>query len=87
MTVALLILLYIISAGYLVFWASLWIVHIMAIIYGKWRLYKSKRSEPPDPELGVGAGDKPGVSIIKPLVGSDTHLFQNLETFFQIRLS
>ena len=22
------------SAGYLVFWASLWIVHLMAIIYG-----------------------------------------------------
>jgi len=82
MTVTLLILLYIISAGYLVFWASLWIVHIMAIIYGKWRLYK--RSDPPDPELGAGVGDKPGVSIIKPLVGSDTHLFQNLETFFKL---
>lgn len=40
MTVTLLILLYIISAGYLVFWASLWIVHIMAIIYG-WVKYFS----------------------------------------------
>ena len=57
---------------------------LMTFIFRKWRLYKSKRSEPPDPELGAGVGDKPGVSIIKPLVGSDTHLFQNLETFFKL---
>jgi len=56
----------------------------MAIIYGKWRLYR--KSDPPDPEKIVGAGDevRPGVSIIKPLVGTDTHLFQNLETFFKL---
>ena len=34
MATSLLILLYILAAGYLVFWASLWIVHLMAIIYG-----------------------------------------------------
>ena len=52
--------------------------------FRKWRLYR--KSDPPDPEKIVGAGDevRPGVSIIKPLVGTDTHLFQNLETFFKL---
>ena len=34
MATSLVILLYIVSSGYLVFWVGLWIVHIMAIIYG-----------------------------------------------------
>ena len=34
MAASLVILLYLLSSGYLVFWLGLWIVHIMAIIYG-----------------------------------------------------
>ena len=34
MATSLVILLYVLSSGYLVFWLGLWIVHIMAIIYG-----------------------------------------------------
>ena len=34
MTVTVLIILYTAATGYLIFWASLWIVHLMAIIYG-----------------------------------------------------
>lgn len=80
MATSLVILLYILSSGYLVFWVGLWIVHIMAIIYGKWRLYR--RGGAPDPERGEEA--RPGVSVIKPLVGSDTNLIGNIETFFKL---
>ena len=34
MTLTLLLLLYTAATAYLVFWASLWIVHLLAIIYG-----------------------------------------------------
>lgn len=63
---------------FLIFWSSLWLVHIMAVIYGKWRLHR--KQEPPDAEKEVV-----GVSIIKPLCGGDTNLFKNLETFFNLK--
>ena len=34
MTLPLLLLVYTAATAYLVFWASLWIVHLLAIIYG-----------------------------------------------------
>ena len=48
--------------------------------FSKWRLYR--RPGAPDPELGDE--QRPGVSIIKPLVGTDSHLIANLETFFKL---
>merc|ERR1712038_2232867 len=77
------------ATGYLVFWASLWIVHLMAIIYGKWRLYRKppggETAGPPrDPEKSLETVEPRGVSIIKPLCGPEENLFQNLETFFTL---
>eukprot|EP00092_Neocalanus_flemingeri_P005777 GFUD01006219.1.p1 GENE.GFUD01006219.1~~GFUD01006219.1.p1 ORF type:complete len:429 (+),score=27.92 GFUD01006219.1:820-2106(+) len=80
MTAPLFIFIYTLSIGFLIFWMGLWLVHILAIIYGKWKLHR--KVEPPDPEKEL---DLPGVSIIKPLCGTDTHLFQNLETFFTLQ--
>jgi len=66
------------AIAFLVFWLGLWIIHVLAILYGKWRLHR--RVEPPDPEK-----EWPGVSVIKPLCGTDTLLLQNLETFFTLK--
>jgi len=80
-TVALTVV-YILASVYLIFWLGLWMVHLLAIIYGKWKLHG--RPEPPDAEAGRQT-DLPGVSIIKPLCGTDTNLHQNLETFFTLQ--
>lgn len=58
-------------------WCVNVLIHILAIIYGKWRL--SQKLVPSVPE------DLPGISIIKPLVGVDPNLFDNLETFFTMK--
>ncbi|ESO92359.1 hypothetical protein LOTGIDRAFT_120942 [Lottia gigantea] len=58
-------------------WSVNWFLHILAIVYGKWKLHHKLKS--PTPE------ELPGVSIIKPLVGIDPHLFENLETFFNMK--
>lgn len=73
-----LVTLYVGSAGFLIYWVGLWCLHIIALIYGRWRLHR--KVDPPDPEKEL-----PGVSIIKPLCGTDAHLFQNLETFFTLQ--
>jgi len=65
---------------FLLFWVGLRILHIMAVIYGKWRLHRKS-------ELQAAAGDSPlpGVSILKPLTASgDPNLFTNLETYFTL---
>ena len=49
--------------------------------FSKWRLYR--RPGAPDPER-AGEEARPGVSIIKPLVGTDTQLIGNIETFFKL---
>ncbi|XP_059608289.1 ceramide glucosyltransferase [Phlebotomus argentipes] len=60
---------------FFVFWCGKWLVHLMAITYGKWKLHRKTnlqpRETPPAP-----------VSILKPLMGVDPNLSTNLETFF-----
>ncbi|XP_067640467.1 ceramide glucosyltransferase [Eurosta solidaginis] len=60
----------------LVFWCGTWCVHLLAIFYGKLKLHKKSVSSCPN-EIPL-----PGVSILKPLMGTDPNLEQNLETFF-----
>ncbi|XP_050497266.1 ceramide glucosyltransferase-B [Diabrotica virgifera virgifera] len=60
---------------FLVFWCALWIIHLLAIFYGKYRLHRKVKPLSTDEPY-------PGVSILKPLMGTDAHLVSNLETFF-----
>ncbi|KAG5878023.1 hypothetical protein JTB14_014264 [Gonioctena quinquepunctata] len=53
----------------------MWLVHLIAIVYGKYRLHRKIKPLPTDEPY-------PGVSILKPLMGLDPHLVSNLETFF-----
>ncbi|GBP08815.1 Ceramide glucosyltransferase [Eumeta japonica] len=62
---------------FLVAWVCLWLIHIMALSYSKWKLYRTVDRSPP--ELPY-----PGVSILKPLTGVDPNLESNLETFFTL---
>jgi len=65
---------YTLSILFFIGWLFVWLLHIMAILNGKYKLHK-RAIMPNDVPL-------PGVSIIKPLVGSDTNLTINLESFF-----
>ncbi|CAD6195290.1 unnamed protein product [Caenorhabditis auriculariae] len=56
----------------LLFVSGLYIIHMIAFVYSKYRLHRPVR---PDRSL-------PGVSVIKPLVGVEENLRENLETFF-----
>ncbi|CAG9759458.1 unnamed protein product [Ceutorhynchus assimilis] len=60
------------------FWCALWLLHLIAILYGKYKLHKKIPETLADEPL-------PGVSILKPLMGVDPHLLSNLETFFTMR--
>ena len=67
-----------------VFWILVWIfvriLQILAILYGQWRLHKHHPINVNTLEQSL-----PGVSILKPLSGSDDcNLFSNLETFFTL---
>lgn len=63
---------------FFVFWCAMWLLHLIAIIYGKYKLHKKVQDLPVDEPC-------PGVSILKPLMGTDAHLISNLETFFTLR--
>lgn len=62
----------------LVFWIGYWLVHLIAIAYGKWRLHRKCSQNLEEKEY-------PRVSILKPLAGVDPNLFSNLETFFTMK--
>ncbi|CAG2117675.1 unnamed protein product, partial [Medioppia subpectinata] len=62
-------------------WLFVWIMHLMAIFNGKRKLYKKCEVK------GGTETPLPGVSIIKPLVGIDPNLFNNLESFFTMNYS
>jgi len=66
---------------FLVYWSALWVVHILALVYGKWRLHRKLNT----PCLESAGPDLEGVSIIKPLNQSQDTLLENLETFFTLK--
>lgn len=69
--------LYGVAIFFMVAWVCLWLIHIMALSYAKWKLHRTVDRSPPETPY-------PGVSILKPLTGVDPNLFANLETFFTL---
>lgn len=59
-------------------WICLWILHLIALFYSRWKLHRPVAA----PSLEVPL---PGVSILKPLLGDDPNLSSNLETFFTMK--
>lgn len=62
---------------FVVFWLFQWLAHVIAIVYGSFRLHRKSVISPEDCSF-------PGVTILKPLVGVDSNLVTNLETFFTL---
>ncbi|XP_066299493.1 ceramide glucosyltransferase-like [Branchiostoma lanceolatum] len=56
----------------------IWFTHIIALIYGRYKLHR------PPPAAFLMKTEVPGVSILKPLTGTDPNLRSNLETFFKL---
>ncbi|XP_044752176.1 ceramide glucosyltransferase-like [Coccinella septempunctata] len=68
---------YVLALAFFTLWSALWIVHILAILHGKFRLHRKKTE--------ICTEDMyPGVSILKPLTGIDPNLAENLESFFTL---
>ena len=73
-----LVVIYGFASIFMLVWIVMWLIHITALIAGRWKLHR-KFAKVPTCETPL-----PGVSIIKPLVGVDSNLFSNLETFFHL---
>ncbi|XP_050427330.1 ceramide glucosyltransferase-like [Adelges cooleyi] len=73
------------ACGVLVYWFGYWLFHLAAICYGKYKLHRIKKQQTDVNTVSVEADkDYPGVSIIKPMVGVDPNLADNLRTYFTI---
>ena len=59
-------------------WWFQWFIHISAIFIATFKLHKRPILPPSDDPL-------PGISILKPLVGVDSQLYSNLETYFTLQ--
>lgn len=68
---------YVLAAVFIIFWCSLWILHLVAIFRAKLKFHRKV-----DPFQGI---PYEGVSILKPLKGLDVNLYHNLETFFTMQ--
>lgn len=55
-----------------------WMFHFIALVFSKYKLHKK-------PKRFIERDQLPGVSIIKPLIGTDDNLSSNLETFFTMK--
>lgn len=70
------------SSAIVSFWVVIWVMHVCALVNAKMKLNKTTTtSTTAAAPLHTKEPDK-NVSIIKPLVGVDSNLFSNLETFF-----
>ncbi|XP_059469789.1 ceramide glucosyltransferase [Neocloeon triangulifer] len=67
----------VLALGIIIGWLFVWSMHLIAIIYGKYRLHRKVLKYPAEHPY-------PGVSILKPLMGVDPHLLGNLETYFTL---
>ncbi|XP_072031807.1 ceramide glucosyltransferase-like isoform X1 [Amphiura filiformis] len=57
--------------------AALVLFHFIGILYAKCVMYRK-------PSVNIAREELPGVSILKPMVGVDPHLQENLESYFKI---
>lgn len=64
---------------FMVFWLGMWVVHVLALFAGRWKLHRRTAQISTLCETPL-----PGVSVIKPLMGVDPNLMNNLETFFNM---
>jgi ceramide glucosyltransferase len=70
------ILLQALAVAIFLLWCFQWLLHLIAIIYGTFKLHRKS--------VPSSAESVKGISILKPLVGIDPNLYANLETFFTI---
>jgi len=65
------------ALGLFIFFVAIWIIHFISLAFGKWKFHRKFK-------LTVERDKLPGVTIIKPLMGADDNLADNLETFFNL---